>query len=196
MRMRKVIDICKKTGALYLYNTEEGVQWISDGAAMYPMFDLPQFGCDELCEVFDLTDEQREKMHMSHLSSLPNGVSVEDIQVGERPVERLTPWMRYAGTDMVAYRTSDGVVFLDARYLTPYEKAESLDIYERHTASGQMYFAVKIGFMLHGLIEPQKPDRALLSGLEDIVRGYRTALEIAERESGDEPEQLQLNTEE
>lgn len=61
-----------------------------------------------------------------------------------------------AGRGIIPYMTSQGVAFIDAKYLQPLSDIEDsmLNLYERHTKSGQIYFAAKSGFMLVGIILP------------------------------------------
>ena len=42
MKIKKIIDLCKKRGIFRLY-AGESVQWISDGCALYPLYNLPEF---------------------------------------------------------------------------------------------------------------------------------------------------------
>lgn len=58
MKIKKIIDICKKNGNIIIFEGGKE-QWISDGAAVFPMFNLPQFDEDSLCKTYDITDKQR-----------------------------------------------------------------------------------------------------------------------------------------
>lgn len=42
MKIKKAVDICKRTGELTLCEGKD-VQWITDGAAAYPMYAAPKF---------------------------------------------------------------------------------------------------------------------------------------------------------
>lgn len=65
MKIRKIIDICKKNGNIIIFESGKE-QWISDGAAVFPMFNLPQFDEDSLCRTYDITDKQAAKIHFRH----------------------------------------------------------------------------------------------------------------------------------
>jgi hypothetical protein len=41
MKIKKAFDICKKNKSIYISMTSEGEQWLSDGNAVYPIFELP-----------------------------------------------------------------------------------------------------------------------------------------------------------
>ena len=56
---------------------------------------------------------------------------------------------------MVPIVTSLGVVYIHNKYLMPFKDSErGVDLYERINEAGELYIAVKEGFMLCGLIRP------------------------------------------
>ena len=155
MKIRKIIDICKKKGNIIIFESGKE-QWISDGAAVFPMFNLPQFDEDSLCRTYDITDKQAAKIHFHHEYTMPTAYDFEDCTEDEDVVARGPMWLSDAGRGIIPYMTSQGVAFIDAKYLQPLSDIEDsmLNLYERHTKSGQIYFAAKSGFMLVGIILP------------------------------------------
>ena len=155
MKIRKIIDICKKKGNIIIFESGKE-QWISDGAAVFPMFNLPQFDEDSLCRTYDTTDKQAAKIHFHHEYTMPTAYDFEDCTEDEDVVARGPMWLSDAGRGIIPYMTSQGVAFIDAKYLQPLSDIEDsmLNLYERHTKSGQIYFAAKSGFMLVGIILP------------------------------------------
>lgn len=61
MKIQKVIDLCKKSGALYITEAED-TQWVGNGQALYPLYGVPEFTPETLCEVFGVSEEQQGKM--------------------------------------------------------------------------------------------------------------------------------------
>ncbi len=155
MKIKKIIDICKKHGILYILNGN-GVQWISDGAALYPLYNVPEFDEETLCRTFDITEKQQQKITFRQEIRLPSQFCFEDFAPGEVMCEQ-SPVIISGGTHgIVACKTSQGIMFLDRKYLAPLEDTAEgmLEIFERMTADGQIYFAAKSGFMLLALILP------------------------------------------
>lgn len=155
MKIRKIIDICKKNGNIIIFESGKE-QWISDGAAVFPMFNLPQFDEDSLCRTYDITDKQAAKIHFRHEYTMPAAYDFKDCTEDENVVMRGPMCLSDAGRGIIPYMTSQGVAFIDAKYLQPLSDIEDsmLNLYERHTKSGQIYFAAKSGFMLVGIILP------------------------------------------
>lgn len=155
MKIRKIIDICKKKGSVIIFESGKE-QWISDGAAVFPMFDLPKFDEDSLCRTYDITDKQATKIHFRHEYTMPEAYDFEDFSEGENVVMRGPMCLLDTNRSIIPYMTSQGVAFIDAKYLQPLSDIEDvmLNLYERQTKSGQIYFAAKSGFMLVGIILP------------------------------------------
>ncbi len=198
MIIKKIIDICKKHGGVYLYDTPEE-QWISDGFALYPLFGLPKFDECTLCQTYDITDKQRDKIHFKHEASLPKCFSFKDVEASETVCDEGPMYLSSAGRGIVPYMTSQGIVFIDASYLAPLAdtKEAMLQVYERYNAAGQMYFAIKSGFMLLALIMPYDCiNEQFVKNLEVLHTQCSVALfNKRSKEKSEEQEQMKLDDE-
>lgn len=155
MKIKKIIDICKKSGRCYIFSGEN-TQWLSDGAAFYPLYNVPIFDEETLCRTFDITEKQQQKIMFKQEYRLPSPYCFDDFLRSEVMCD-LSPVIIGGGTNgIIACKTSQGVMFLDKKYLAPLEDTADgmLEIYERTTETGQTYFVAKSGFMLLALIMP------------------------------------------
>lgn len=155
MKIRKIIDICKRSGYILLFEGGSE-QWISDGAAVYPMYGIPKFEQSTLYATYDITGKQAGKIIFRHERNFPILYDFSDVIAGENIVQSGQLCITDAGRTLIPYATSQGVMFIDAKYLRPLEDIEGdmLEMYERHDANGQIYFAAKTGFMLVAIIMP------------------------------------------
>lgn len=137
MKIRKVIDICKRSGNVLLFEGEKE-QWISDGHAIYSMFNLPQFDEDSLCKTYDITDKQKKKIIFRHEMDLPSSYDFSDVIRDESMVQSGSMYIVDGGRSLIPYTASQGVVFVDAKYLQPFadEGTDLLQLYERQTEDG------------------------------------------------------------
>lgn len=154
MNIKKIIDICKKSGTLIIFEGKDGLQWIGDGAAFYPLYNLPNFDTESICRAYDITEKQAAKMHFRD-EPLPDVLNFQDTHPDEIQCEREEALFG-GGYGITPIITSEGMLFINGRYLLPIAGAadEMLYIFERKTKDGQIYFAVKQGFMLIALIWP------------------------------------------
>lgn len=154
MIVKKIIDLCKKAGNITLYDNETGkIQWISDGEAFYPLYGLPKFDESELYSTFDISEKQQKKIVFRHCGNLPAAFDFSDYCAFER--ECVRKYLLVTGESEVApYHTTQGIKFILQKHLSPLSDAQQLSICERKTAAGEIYFAVKIGFILLALIMP------------------------------------------
>lgn len=194
MKIRKIIDICKKNGNIIIFESGKE-QWISDGCAVFPMFNLPKFDKNSLCKTYDITDKQTNKIIFRHEMGLPSSYDFNDVSVGENIVERGPVCIVDAGRSLIPYATSQGVVFIDAKYLQPLADIENgmLELYERKAKNGQIYFAAKTGFMLVGIIMPVDViNTAFVGRLKafaeqcDVALFNKQSAERAKAENGDQ----------
>ena len=194
MKMRKVIDLCKAAGELRLYE-HEGVQWISDGWALYPLWGMPALTPEGLCTAYDIPDKKWEKIQFVYdPTGIPKAIDTADIADGEKKAIRAPLWIRWGGMSLVPFAVSTGVVWLDAAYLTPFEKDDRLELYERRSPDGRLYFAVKVGFELVGILFPAAlPHKELTVDLEILAKQCRLSLENEQKATPeDEVEQMGL----
>lgn len=89
-------------------------------------------------------------------------------------------------------RTSRGLRFYNPDYLKPLKDLQNtLEIYERHTESGMLYFAVKSGMLLQAIVLPMTPEYGKILGeLLDLCAALQQTVEAepapdAEEEDAD-----------
>lgn len=155
MKIKKLIDLCKKRGLFHLFE-DERAQWLSDGVALYPLYNVPGFDEETLCRTFDITEKQQEKIVFRHEMRLPSQYCFDDFTDGEVMCVQSPVIINGGSHGLIACKTSQGVMFLDRKYLVPLEDTAEgmLEIFERTTKDGQIYFAAKSGFMLLAVIMP------------------------------------------
>lgn len=151
MEIKKIINLCKKSGQLRIFENE-GAQWISDGYACYPLFGLPLFDEASICAAYDITAKKAAKMHITFDLNLPLNLDFSDDTENEMQRERGEALFGA----LIPITTSHGIEFIQSKYLTPFSDSDDkmLFIYERTSEAGNTYFAVKDGLMLVGLIMP------------------------------------------
>ena len=77
MEIKRIIGLCKKSGVLHLIENE-GVQWLSDGYSMYPLFDLPRFDEETICRTYDISEKKAAKMTIRYDLEAPAAFDLSD----------------------------------------------------------------------------------------------------------------------
>lgn len=151
MEIKKIINLCKQSGNLGIYENE-GKQWITDGYALYPLYGLPLFDEESICATYDISAKKAAKMRITFNIKLPASFDYRDDIEAETECKRGSPLFN----GLVPITTSHGIEFIQGKYLAPFADADDnmLFICERTTATGSTYFAVKDGLMLVGIIMP------------------------------------------
>lgn len=159
MKTKKIIDLCKKQNVLILIDDKTSeFQWVSDGQAIYPLLGLPEFSLTQLCMTYDIDTKKQDKMNLQVWNSLPETFDFSDD--GDDATEccySVDFGFAFEDSDALPLKTKDGISFIDKKYLGPLSDVrDELRIYSRYDVSGRMYFVLKVGFMLYGIVTPMK----------------------------------------
>ena len=82
MKFGKIASLLKKSVTIAIINTCGG-QWISDGAAVYPVYELPELTKDNIFGLLDIPTEKRGSHHV-HEQDGCAPIRLDDTVEGER----------------------------------------------------------------------------------------------------------------
>ena len=151
MKFKAVASLCKSSKHI-----EKCGQFIGDHLALYPFQNLPELNKSQIFTLFDIPESKQDKFVFKESSPEELGMSFEDVEQYETPIQQETELeLGYLGHTMLPYNTSEGIRFIDARYLEPFKGHKGgYELYERQSEGGDIYIAVKSGMFLIGLIRP------------------------------------------
>lgn len=154
MKIKKAFEICKKQGVIRIYRNDYDEQYLSDGVAIYPIFELPNLNEDYICRLYDITDSQREKIAFDIVKGIP-GVDVSDSTDDETPAKIWDLSLSYNGAIITPVTTDEGVMFINQLYLKPFAAMPKNDMHITKRVCGNMrYFCIKFGMLAYGFIAP------------------------------------------
>lgn len=89
MKLKKIEQILKRNKTIILYHGPDDIQFLSDGAALYPMFNLPELTKESIFTMFDIPEEKASKF-LFEIRALSQSldVNVKDIDPTENLLER------------------------------------------------------------------------------------------------------------
>lgn len=153
--IKKVIQFCKNSKRIILIDDADS-QWVSDGHAMYPMHDMPNFDMDSFLKTYDISAKKGEKISKKHITKEDLPLNLNDVSDNETPCELSSIRLVIDGTTYIQIHTESGCEFIDSKYLVPISDAndDMVQIFQRISSSGSPYFAVKDGLFLIALIQP------------------------------------------
>lgn len=156
MKLNAIQQICKSAKRIELYTSPAAsAQWISDGGAFYPLYNLPVLRDDTVFTLFDIPEKKRNKIRLEQRDLLPESICFTDHDEGDALLDQGKIAIGINGHTLVPLYTSLGAVYINAKYLAPFKDSENgVQLYERHMPSGAVYIAVKEGFLLTGIILP------------------------------------------
>lgn len=153
MKFKDIASLCKKNKKIYLYCGEDDLQWIGDGAAMYPLHNMPLLTKQNLFTLFDIPDSKKNDYFFRE-DKMPEGYCLEDTDDLENLIDHEGILITRMGTTLRPCKTSQGLVFINTAYLKPVsDMKDTIELYERLTISGRTYIAIKNGLLLVGIVQ-------------------------------------------
>lgn len=175
MKIKSIAAICKKAKRVMILNhcsrTGTVTQFIGDGVAYYPVYDLPLLDEECVLTIFDIPEKQRENWTTMCGVEL-NGFHLEDTDTGEYFLEELGVSFALNGVQVKPFRAKDGVLFVNSKYLAPFSDVRDIvQFFERRLDSGQPYVVAKAGFMMQAAIMPfQAQETSLVQELHQVMQ--------------------------
>lgn len=180
MILKNLAAVCNAHKRIFLYEGRErsSVQWAGDGKAFYPLHGIPRLDGDTIQMIFSVPEKQRSKYDIQELA-LPGYLDFQDVP--DRGEVQLRPEELSIGyEDAVLYpvRTRRGLMFYNPIYLRPLnDKLGAIEMYERESPTGMIYFAAKAGTFLEAIILPEDVnEEKLLRKLQDLTADMETTL--------------------
>jgi len=169
VKLKAIEKLCKASGTVRLFDLVKEMdideldedslprQWISDGAAAYPLDGLPYLDEESVCAIFDVDAKKRDKLVVTHHPTLPEGLDFSDLHPGDTILEPLNFQMSIGGDELYLLKDKDGaLVVIKSGYRKPFDAWNECECYKRVDRSGQPYVAVIQGCVLRGVIYPYK----------------------------------------
>lgn len=176
MKIKQIEAILKTQKTIIVSETKE-CQWLSNGEACYPVYNLPKLTRENIFTMFDINESKWDKFYFKE-QELPSHINFSDEDEAELMVEQSKIEFNVSGRTLVLLKTSQGMVFINARYLRPFsDLVDGFELYERTSKAGTPYIAVKSGFVLLGVILPYDLiNEKFIVELEDILNFSKMSL--------------------
>lgn len=181
MRITKIIGLIKKSKKLMFFEGKD-CDWLSDGeAGIYPAFNVKDVSIGLICDMYDLDASK----FIIRNNVLPTAYNYADNCENEKQITKSVIEIVHRSKHLVAYATSEGIAFIEKRYFAPFTDMDEayLRVFERYTKDGDLYFAVKNGFELVGILLPAKViTKEFVEDIEAMSKACRLALQNVKEE--------------
>lgn len=162
MKIKKAAAIFKEHKRCTIVERKIGtgtyMQYLTNGAAVYPLYDLPRLRKESLLTVFDIPRIKWDDWIVQVKNYQDLRVNLRDYDDEETMLEPgIYPIrLRDDCTLISLYTEENGVLFLNEKYLAPFSDVESPEYWRRRDGHGNSYVAVKSGVMVCGFIYPMQ----------------------------------------
>lgn len=176
MKLKQIEAILKAEKTIIVSETLS-CQWLGNGAAFYPVYNLPKLTQDNIFTMFDIAEDKRDKFYFEE-RELPSFINFEDGDESEEMLDRGSIAFYAQGRTLEPLKTSQGIAFINTRYLKPFTDSQAgYELYERTDKLGRPYIVVKSGFVLLGVISPYDlVNEGFVQTLEEILNLSKVTL--------------------
>lgn len=187
MKIQKIQALCKSAKRIMIVNDSKlGIQWLSDGSAIYPLFKLPRLSEENIFAMFDIPEDKQGKIYYDERDRLPVSLDFSDTSEGEQLVTLEPFGITAYGRSLEVIRGSCGAMLIDKKYLAPFD--DGVQLYERVRIHGTPYIVAKEGMFIAGIILPFEARAELARWLVNTGEAMITV-------SDDEPMQSSMSFE-
>lgn len=178
MKLKDIAKLCARTHSIGISEVS-GTQWLGNGYAAYPVFNLPPLDEDTAPAVLDF-DEEKAKMLDVRYVDLQSKFDLHENNDDEEALTAVLLRFLYKGETLDAWQTERGrIVLVDPTYTKPYFADESSVpvLYLRRADRGD-YIVGKSGMFVTAIIMPRELDA---KEADDLLRKFnRLALAMDE----------------
>lgn len=183
MLIKKIVNLCTKTGIVRKLSDESGIPWFGNGEAFYQLPEFSLLDEETFCTVFDINEKKQDKIHFSFNESIPEGFDFSDTIPNEsqyQPIENIV--ITYGGKQLIPLRRTAEILFINKEHLSPLKDLEKdvMYFFSRRSGDGKTYIAVKIGFEVRAIIAPcdyiNKDFSDILAGISELTKRYVESL--------------------
>lgn len=184
MKLSKVFSLIKKEKELLIQTGVNDSQWIGTTRAIYQISGLPTFTADNLFQLMGVAEDKKEKFTLYE-----NGfdIALDDLLKTDEDAQQSRLHINYGLDEYIPVSTSQGLVFIDGKYLEPAYDMPQLRLYERSSRSGDLYIVVKSGMWIFAVIEPTRVlSPEIVAELDGTARCAKAKLKYYQGESENE----------
>lgn len=188
MKLKKIISLCKARKQITLFSDgARDQQWLTDGYAVYLLDDILCLDTAALCRLYDINDNQQEKISLNDFLTLPEGLCFYDNENEESEAQELDLSICYNGGILVPFMTEEGIYYIEKKYLEPLtdNSSDTWLFTLRHDSAGRPVIAVKIGLFLVAIILTYKMPELFIDKLETLYKQSRLSIQLNNKREND-----------
>lgn len=178
MKIKKIINLCKASNTILLYNDEENdVQYLSNGHGIYMFSIKPPITTATVCILNDIDDKKQADMYIETESIKDlEKINVSDSIATDLSAELADIAIVSSGVTLAPFYSEIGILLIDKSYLSPFSSKEELTYCIRTTPTGQPYLCVMKGLLFCAAIMPMTIAKTLITDIEklqgELICGY------------------------
>jgi len=152
MKLKTIASLFKKHKHLTIYTAGDGVQWVSNGSALYSMRGLPHMTPEAILRIFDIPTDKHKEWRCEEMD-MP--LDCRDHIPAEWEIEPLRLTVEWDGKSYRFFKDERRIYTINEEYIAPlHDEPSYLTYHKRETTGGGFLLACKAGLELRAIIIP------------------------------------------
>lgn len=152
MKFKKIQTLLRQIKTIRIRHGQSA-QWIGDGSALYPVYNLPHLDERAMQTILDIDDDAWDKYDYEDFDIMK--FCEDDVLEGMIQLDRLEITLHWKGRDLIPLIGDGKIYYIQAKYLKPYDDDMLLSYYLRDDPVVMSpMIGVQEGMCLAGLIMP------------------------------------------
>lgn len=157
MKIKAIASVFKQTKQLRIWNEPNGVQWLSNCAAMYSMGGMPELTPETALRIFDIPEDECAKWDCN-VGPLPEPMreAVASQQYNSTPLEPIPTTIKSGGVSFffLKDKASGEIIPIDEKYIKPLNDSDYISFYLNKSVSGFEQVVCYDGLQIIAVILP------------------------------------------
>ena len=168
MKFKKIQSLLRQIKTIQIRHGETA-QWIGDGSALYPIYNLPELTERAIQTILDIDDDAWDKYDFEDFPIMK--ISEEDVIEGMKQLDRLEITIHWKGRDLIPLIGEGKIYFIQAKYLKPFDDDMLLSYWLRNDpALCDPIIGVQEGMCIGAFVMPIRIDDKVFA--ETLYRMY------------------------
>lgn len=168
MKFKKIQTLLRQIKTIHIRHGE-AAQWIGDGSALYPVYNLPYLNERAMQTILDINDDAWDKYDFEEHPTM--SLNEDDVMEGMIQLDRLEITLYWKGRDLIPLIGNGKIYYIQAKYLKPFDDDMLLTYWLRDDpALASPIIGIQEGMCLAGLIAPMVIDDKVFC--ESLYRIY------------------------
>ncbi len=175
MKFKMIAAVFKRNKFLKILTMPNGVQWITNGSALYSMAGMPKLTLEMVLKIFDIPEDKQADWNCEE-ADMPEGlreICADDFHISKIPLEQMRAAVGWNDVTYLFLKGMDDIFAVDENLLKPlYDNLEYLRLFKCTLRGGSPAIMCYNALELKAVAAPCMPGDKMAKELQELGAYY------------------------